>query len=135
MPISKEQLDELNQLGRKASEWFSIAEIAKRDPHLLARHFIRRSTREEIAIPHESHEIYRKLDMWAAHLLEHEVRSYEMRISEKYIEDSLTPTKDDDVSVLKAMTSYIKTTESELRVKLHRLVNTKRKNRKSPGRS
>jgi len=73
--------------------------------------------------------------MWAAHLLEHEVRSYEMRISEKYIEDSLTPTKDDDVSVLKAMTSYIKTTESELRVKLHRLVNTKRKNRKSPGRS
>lgn len=53
--------------------------------------------------------------MWAARLLEHEVRSYEMRISEKYIGDSLTPTKDDDVSVLKAMTNYIQTTESELR--------------------
>jgi hypothetical protein len=79
MPLSKEQLGEIQQLQRKPSDWFSIAEIIKRDPQLLASHFIHRAMGQQLAIPHESREVYRKLDIWAARLLEQEVRLYEMR--------------------------------------------------------
>jgi hypothetical protein len=118
MPLSKEQLGEIQQLQRKSNEWFSIDEITKRDPELLASHLVHRRTGKQVSFPHQSQDIYRKLDTWAARLIEQEIRLYEMRIAEKYVQDSLTPTAEDDATVLSEMALYIQSTEQDIKGKI-----------------
>lgn len=98
MPLPDELLEEIQSLQRKPSEWFSIEEIGKRDPGLLATHFIHQSTGERLSIPHRSAEAYRKLDHWAARLLEREVRLIEYRIGGVYVYNSVAPTPRDDAA-------------------------------------
>jgi hypothetical protein len=111
MPLSQLQFDEIRALQRPLADWFSIEDIVRRDQEILASHFIYRDSGKEVAFPHAAQEVYRKLDVWAARLLEQEVRLYEMRIAEKFRDESLTPTTTEDTSVLGVVTDYIDSVE------------------------
>jgi hypothetical protein len=114
MSLSQEQLDQIRDLQRPLAAWFSIEEIVKRDRELLASRFIHRDSGKEIAFPHAADDVYRKLDAWAARLMEQELRLYEARIAEKYVEESLTPTTGDDASVLDIVTQYLDSVQQAL---------------------
>ena len=118
MSLSREQLDQIRDLQRPLAAWFSIEEIVKRDREFLANHIIHRDSGKEIAFPHAAEDVYRKLDAWAARLMEQELRLYEMRIAEKYLEEALTPTAGDDASVLGIVTQYLESVEQALKTQI-----------------
>jgi hypothetical protein len=118
MFFSQEQLDQIRDLQRPLAAWFSIEEIVKRDRELLACHFIHRDSGKMVTFPHATEDVYRKLDRWAARLMEQELRLYEMRIAEKYLQESLTPAPRDDASVLGIVTEYLDSVEQALKMQI-----------------
>ena len=92
-----------------------IEDIVKRDRQLLASHFIHRASGQEVSFPHPAQDVYRKLDAWAACLLEQEVRLYEMRINEKYVQESVAPTVENDAAVVTVVTDYFDNTEQAIK--------------------
>jgi hypothetical protein len=115
MPLSQEQFDEIQELQRPLAAWFSIEDIVQRDRELMASHFIHRASGKEVAFSHAAQDVSRKLDDWAARLLEQEVRLYEMRIAEKYIQELVAPTTENDAAVVDVVTQYINGTEQTIK--------------------
>ncbi|MGD0443483.1 MAG: hypothetical protein ABSA39_06060 [Edaphobacter sp.] len=125
MALPPEVLNEVDQLRRKPGEWFSIDEITQRNPELLAAQFIKRDTGEKVSFPHESRDVYRKLDQWAARLLEREIRSLEASIADVLTHNSIVPGASDDAIILSGLTQYIQTTAEELKSEMTRFTGYK----------
>lgn len=114
MPLPKEILNEIHELQRKSGQWFSIPDIKERHRELFATEYIQQPTGQVISVPHRADDVYRKLDDHASRLLEHELRSYEVRIGELCASNSVVPSPEDDALVLNELTEYTRSSVEEL---------------------
>ena len=115
MRLSNDLLKEIRELQRKPSEWFSLEEIGRQDPNLLLTRFIKNASGEQISVPYQPTETHRKLDDWAARLLEREVRGFESRIAEFCTQNSVIPDDDDDDILVRVLSDYVHTAVEEIR--------------------
>jgi len=122
MPLPEALLAKVREFGRSPRDWFSIEEIKGRDPELeVAARYIQKTTGKELIVPRDKKQLYQRLEDWAARLLEHEVRSYEQKISELCSENSFVPTAEDDVILRDEMTRYIKTSAEQPKDEISRV--------------
>lgn len=122
MPIPEALVGDIRQVQRRPQDWFSFAEITKRDPDLeVAARYVQTTTGKELVVRRNNQQVYEKLEDWAARLLEHEVRSYEQKIWELCSENSFVPTSEDDERLRGELTGYIDNSVRYLKDEVSRL--------------
>src|SRR5467141_5037000 len=115
MAIGEVLLADIRGLHRRPSDWFSVAEIERRDPDLkVAARYVRSGTGEELVVPRDGRQIHDQLEVWAARLLEQEVRSYEERLWEFCSENSIVPSIHDDTLLTDDLIQYIDASVKEI---------------------
>ncbi len=122
MPLAKEFLAEVQGLLQDPAKWFSIPEIRKHRPELFATEYIKKATGERFSVEHLPDAVYRDLQHWAADLLEHKLRTYEMKIARVLAENAATPSPEDDVLLVDMLTRYIKSAVDQIDDEISRFV-------------
>src|SRR5713101_1433986 len=119
MPLPEPLIAEIRQSQRRPDEWFSIDEIRRRDPDIeIAAKYIVKATGKELIVPRDKKQRYEKLEVWAARLLEHEVRLFEQRMLELCSQNSLVPTSEDEVILVDEIKQFVKTSVERLKQKI-----------------
>jgi hypothetical protein len=119
MAIPKTLAEELEQLKRSTSEWFSIEEIKKRDGQLeIAARYIREGTNEELIVKRDARELYKRLENWAARLLETEALRFEKRLWEICTDNTYVPSTEDTLVLRDQLISYVTESAEKLKTEI-----------------
>jgi hypothetical protein len=119
MAIPKTLAEELEQLKRSTSEWFSIEEIKKRDGQLeIAARYIREGTNEELIVKRDARELYKRLENWAARLLETEALRLEKRLWEICTDNTYVPSTEDTLVLRDQLISYVTESAEKLKTEI-----------------
>ena len=100
-------LAEIWSLFRKPSDWFLIEKIRQSDREVEIAANIMKGKPNQL--------LYKKLEEWAARLLEKEVRLFEEKLWELCAENSATPSVDDDNVLVEHLREYINESAHELK--------------------
>ena len=120
MALTQGVLTDILSLQREPSKWFSVAEIQKHEPELLAVSYRKRDTGQTFVVPRESREIYKRLELWAIRLLEHEIRSYEVKIAEICSTNSVVTSPENDVFLVDSLKRHIEVSVQGIRSEIAR---------------
>lgn len=108
MALPNTLLDAIREAEPSPTDWFSIEKIRERDPQLeVAAQYVQQDTGKELVIRRDEKELYKKLEEWAARLLEHQVRFLEQAIMNASSEHSFVPTPDDDAALRDEIMRFI----------------------------
>jgi hypothetical protein len=134
MAIPKTLAEELEQLKRSTSEWFSIEEIKKRDGQLeIAARYIREGTNEELIVKRDARELYKRLENWAARLLETEALRFEKRLWEICTDNTYVPSTEDTLVLRDQLISYVTESAEKLKTEIMAFLGINQKDMKSGG--
>ena len=111
MAVPKELLDEIQRLLKKPAEWFSIPEIQKQRPQLLANKY-----------SHQPDQIRRDLERVAADLLERGLRKYEAKIAQVLADNAVISSPEDDAALVRGIADYAATAVGEIQNEINKFV-------------